>query len=49
MNTTPKLLIIDDEEIALMNLQHVLKKNGYDIVTADTGPKGLNQLKKRSL
>jgi DNA-binding NtrC family response regulator len=45
MNTTPKLLIIDDEEIALMNLQHVLKKNGYDIVTADTGPKGLNLLK----
>jgi DNA-binding NtrC family response regulator len=45
MNPTPKLLIIDDEEIALMNLQHVLKKNGYEIVTADTGPKGLALLK----
>jgi DNA-binding NtrC family response regulator len=45
MNNPPKLLIIDDEEMALINLEHILMKHGYDIVTADTGPRGLNLLK----
>jgi DNA-binding NtrC family response regulator len=45
MNNPPRLLIIDDEEMALMNLDHILKKQGYEIITADTGPKGLNLLK----
>ncbi|MBI5569589.1 MAG: sigma-54-dependent Fis family transcriptional regulator [Desulfomonile tiedjei] len=45
MNNPPKLLIIDDEEMALMNLEHILMKNGYDIETADTGPRGLSLLK----
>jgi len=45
MNNPPRLLIIDDEEMALMNLAHILKKQGYEIVTADTGPKGLNLLR----
>jgi DNA-binding NtrC family response regulator len=45
MNTPPRLLIVDDEELALINLEHILKKSGYDIATADTGPKGLNALK----
>ncbi len=43
MNNPPRLLIIDDEEMAVMNLEHILKKQGYDIVTASTGPKGLDQ------
>ncbi|MGB6068442.1 MAG: sigma-54 dependent transcriptional regulator [Desulfomonilaceae bacterium] len=42
MNNPPRLLLIDDEEMALMNLEHILKKQGYDIVIADTGPKGLD-------
>jgi DNA-binding NtrC family response regulator len=41
MNNMRRILIIDDEEMALINLEHILKKEGYDIVTADTGPKGL--------
>lgn len=45
MNNPPRLLIIDDEEMALINLEHILMKHGYDIVTADTGPRGLNLLK----
>jgi two-component system response regulator HydG len=45
MSTLPRLLIIDDEEMALMNLEHILKKQGYDIVTAETGPKGLELAK----
>ncbi len=45
MNDPPRLLIIDDEEMALINLEHILKKQGYEIVTADSGTKGLNRLK----
>ena len=45
MSDPPRLLIIDDEEMALLNLEHILKKQGYDIVTADTGPKGLDLAK----
>jgi DNA-binding NtrC family response regulator len=41
MNTPPRLLIIDDEEMALTNLAHILKKQGYEITTAESGPRGL--------
>ncbi|MFZ5864567.1 MAG: sigma-54-dependent transcriptional regulator [Thermodesulfobacteriota bacterium] len=41
MNNMRRILIIDDEEMALINLEHILQKEGYDIVTAETGPKGL--------
>ncbi len=46
MNTPPKILIIDDEEMALMNLEHILKKQGYHIVAANSGPKGLELAKQ---
>lgn len=42
MNNPPRVLIIDDEEMALNNLEHILKKQDYEITIADTGPKGLN-------
>lgn len=42
MNNPPRLLIVDDEEMAVMNLEHILKKQGYEIVTADNGSKGLD-------
>jgi DNA-binding NtrC family response regulator len=45
MNDPPRILIIDDEEIALTNLEHILKKQDYAIVTADTGPKGLERVR----
>ncbi|MDR3605472.1 MAG: sigma-54 dependent transcriptional regulator [Syntrophaceae bacterium] len=45
MHNPPKILIIDDEELALSNLAHILQKQGYEIVTADTGPKGLNAIR----
>ena len=41
MNNPPRLLIIDDEEMALTNLEHILKKQGYEVVTAGSGSKGL--------
>lgn len=44
MNKPPKLLLIDDEEMALANLEHILKKQEYEITTAQTGPKGLEHI-----
>ena len=32
-----RLLIVDDEEIALDNLRHVMEKEGYDVATAQSG------------
>ncbi len=41
-----KILIVDDEPIALQNLAHVMKKEGYDVVAADTGVKAIKELDK---
>lgn len=42
-----KILIVDDERIALKNLEHIMKKEGYDVVGADSGPKALKLLEER--
>jgi DNA-binding NtrC family response regulator len=44
MNNPPRLLLVDDEEMALMNLERILSKQGYDIVAAESGPRALERL-----
>jgi DNA-binding NtrC family response regulator len=39
-----KILIVDDEPIARENLEHVLRKEGYDIVSVDSGVNALKKL-----
>jgi DNA-binding NtrC family response regulator len=46
MNTQQKILIIDDEAIALQNLMHVLKKEGYSILGTQSGSDALEILAK---
>ena len=41
MNNSAKLLIVDDERIALRNLEHVMKKEGYDVTGTQSGPNAL--------
>ncbi len=41
MNNKAKLLIADDEKIALKNLLNVMKKEGYDVVGTHSGPNAL--------
>ncbi|HUX63794.1 sigma-54 dependent transcriptional regulator [Sulfuricella sp.] len=41
MQSKGKLLIVDDEKIALKNLVHVLKKDGYDVTSAQSGTAAL--------
>jgi len=46
MGYKARLLVVDDEIIALKNLEHVLTKEGYDIVTTDSGPEALKLLEE---
>lgn len=42
----PKILIIDDEKITRLTLEHNLKKEGYEIILAVDGNEGLQQAKQ---
>jgi DNA-binding NtrC family response regulator len=47
MESAAKLLIIDDERIALRNLEHVMKKEGYDVTGTQSGPNALKLLEEQ--
>jgi ATP-dependent Lon protease len=40
-----RVLVVDDEEIARTNVEHILKKEGYAVVTATNGMEALQQLR----
>jgi DNA-binding NtrC family response regulator len=40
-----KILVVEDEDMARKNLEHILKKEGYDVVSVDNGKKALEQLR----
>lgn len=44
MNKKPRVLVVDDEEIARKNLEHVLKKEDYIVVTACNGLEALEKM-----
>ena len=44
MNRKPRVLVVDDEEIARKNLAHVLTKEEYEVVTAADGEAALREL-----
>ncbi|MCE5313328.1 MAG: sigma-54 dependent transcriptional regulator [Nitrospiraceae bacterium] len=44
MNKSARLLIVDDEKIALKNLEHVMKKEGYQVTSTQSGQTALNLL-----
>lgn len=44
----PKILIVDDEKLTLRNLEYILKKEGYEVVTASNGYYALKLLQKDS-
>jgi two-component system, NtrC family, response regulator HydG len=41
---THRLLLVDDERIALRNLEHVLAKEGYAITATQSGSHALERL-----
>ena len=46
MDTIPKILIIDDEEIVLDSCTHILAKSDYKVVTARNGEDGIALLEQ---
>jgi DNA-binding NtrC family response regulator len=38
MQGTAKILIVDDEKVALKNLEHVMRKEGYEVTGTESGP-----------
>jgi len=44
MIASARILIVDDEKIALKNLVHVMKKEGYEITAAQSGQSALQAL-----
>jgi len=44
MNRQPHILVVDDEEIARKNLEHILKKELYLVVTASNGREALEMM-----
>jgi two-component system response regulator AtoC len=42
--TTPQILVIDDDESVRQYLSDFLRSSGYDVVTAGSGPEGLDRL-----
>lgn len=41
MNKNPRVLVVDDEQMARSDLAHVLRKQNYDVTTAATGSEAL--------
>jgi DNA-binding NtrC family response regulator len=46
MSISFKLLLVDDEAIALNNLRHVLKKEGYEVKGTQSGPQALKWIEQ---
>ncbi len=44
MENSPKLLIVDDERVALKNLEYVMKKEGYDVISTQSGSNAIRYL-----
>jgi DNA-binding NtrC family response regulator len=44
MSQKGKLLIVEDERVALNNLEHVMKKEGYSVIATQSGQKALRFL-----
>jgi DNA-binding NtrC family response regulator len=47
MNRKGSILIVDDEEIAVRNLNLVMQREGYEVTTATSGPEGLALIERR--
>jgi len=47
MTGTARLLIVDDEKVALRNLEHVMKREGYEVVATQSGGNALAHLDKQ--
>lgn len=47
MQKSERILIVDDEKVALKNLEHVMKKEGYEVVSTQSGQNALKILEEQ--
>jgi len=47
MQNNAKLLIVDDERVALKNLEHIMKKEGYGVTATQSGQNALKLLEEQ--
>jgi DNA-binding NtrC family response regulator len=47
MENNARLLIIDDERVALKNLEHIMKKEGYDVTATQSGQNAVKLLEEQ--
>ena len=47
MQKSERILIVDDEKVALKNLEHVIKKEGYEVVATQSGQNALRILEEQ--
>ena len=43
-NRKPRILVVDDEEIARKNLEHILRKENYTVVTVENGLEAVKKM-----
>lgn len=48
MGKKGKVLIVDDEQIALRNLEHIMKKEGYEVIGTRSGQNALKLLEEHT-
>ena len=48
MENSAKILIIDDDSDFLFTTQTLLKRNGYEVWTAEDGPSGIKLCREKS-
>lgn len=41
----PRVLIIDDSPTEIVKIRQILHKNGYDVISAESGEKGIEMVK----
>lgn len=47
MSNRNRILIVDDEQIALRNLEHIMKKEGYEVTSTQSGQNALKLLEEQ--
>ena len=47
MNTTKKILVVDDDPYILLSLEFLMKKNGFDVMVARNGTEALEIVEKQ--
>lgn len=45
-NRKPRILLVDDEELTLENLKPILEREGYSVVTANSGVKAVREIER---